>query len=77
MPRMTFDYVDGSAGDERGAALNVEAIERLRLLPRVLVNVERRQLGRRLFDEAWDLPFGIAPMGMCELTWPGADGSCC
>jgi L-lactate dehydrogenase (cytochrome) len=73
MPRMTFDYIDGSAGDERACAHNVERIETLRLMPRVLVNVERRNHGKAVFDETWDLPFGIAPMGMCNLTWPGAD----
>lgn len=73
MPRMTFDYIDGSAGDERACALNVESIEAIRMLPRVLLNVEKRTLQKRLFDETWELPFGIAPMGMCNLTWPGAD----
>jgi len=73
MPRMTFDYIDGSAGDERACALNVEMIEALRILPRVLVNVENRSLQKGLFGETWKLPFGIAPMGMCDLTWPGAD----
>ena len=73
MPRMTFDYIDGSAGDERACALNVETIEAIRMLPRVLLNVENRSMQKRLFDEDWQLPFGIAPMGMCDLTWPGAD----
>ena len=73
MPRMTFDYIDGSAGDERACALNVEMIEALRILPRVLVNVENRSQQKSLFGETWQLPFGIAPMGMCDLTWPGAD----
>ena len=73
MPRMTFDYIDGSAGDERACALNVETIEAIRMMPRVLLNVENRSLHKRLFDEDWQLPFGIAPMGMCDLTWPGAD----
>jgi L-lactate dehydrogenase (cytochrome) len=73
MPRMTFDYIDGSAGDERACALNVEMIETLRILPRVLVNVENRSQQKNLFGETWKLPFGIAPMGMCDLTWPGAD----
>jgi len=73
MPRMTFDYIDGSAGDERACALNVEAIEAIRMLPRVLLNVENRSLQTSLFGETWQLPFGIAPMGMCNLTWPGAD----
>ena len=73
MPRMTFDYIDGSAGDERACALNVEKIEALRMLPRVLVNVEQRSYRKSIFGQIWDLPFGIAPMGMCNLTWPGAD----
>jgi len=73
MPRMTFDYIDGSAGDERACALNVERIDALRLMPRVLVNVEQRNHKKTIFDDTWDLPFGIAPMGMCNLTWPGAD----
>ena len=73
MPRMTFDYIDGSAGDERACALNVESLEAIRMLPRVLVNVENRRLEKTLFGETWKLPFGIAPMGMCNLTWPGAD----
>ena len=73
MPRMTFDYIDGSAGDELACALNVERIDALRLLPRVLVNVEHRSQKKTIFDNTWDMPFGIAPMGMCNLTWPGAD----
>ena len=73
MPRMTFDYIDGSAGEERACALNVEKIEALRMLPRVLINVERRSQRKSIFGQTWDLPFGIAPMGMCDLTWPGAD----
>ena len=73
LPRMIFDFIDGSAGEERACALNVEMIEALRMLPRVLVNVENRNHQKALFDQTWNLPFGIAPMGMCNLTWPGAD----
>ena len=73
LPRIIFDFIDGSAGEETACTLNVEAIEALRLLPRVLVNVDNRNLQKALFDQAWNLPFGIAPMGMCNLTWPGAD----
>ena len=73
LPRMIFDFIDGSAGEERACALNVETIEALRMLPRVLVNVENRNYQKTLFEQNWNLPFGIAPMGMCDLTWPGAD----
>jgi len=73
LPRMIFDFIDGSAGEERACALNVETIETLRMLPRVLINVEDRNYQKTLFEQNWNLPFGIAPMGMCDLTWPGAD----
>ncbi len=73
LPRIIFDFIDGSAGEEVTCALNVEMIEALRLLPRVLVNVENRNHQKALFEQTWNLPFGIAPMGMCNLTWPGAD----
>jgi L-lactate dehydrogenase (cytochrome) len=73
LPRMIFDFIDGSAGEERACALNVEMIETLRMMPRVLVNVENRNHQKTLFDQTWNLPFGIAPMGMCDLSWPGAD----
>jgi L-lactate dehydrogenase (cytochrome) len=62
LPRIIFDFIDGSAGEERACAFNVEQIESLRMLPRVLVNVENRNHRKALFDQSWDLPFGIAPM---------------
>jgi len=73
LPRIIFDFIDGSAGEERASELNVEMIEALRMLPRVLVNVENRNHQKTLFGQTWNLPFGIAPMGMCNLTWPDAD----
>ncbi len=73
LPRIIFDFIDGSAGEERACELNVEMLEALRLVPRVLVDVEKRNLQKALFEQTWNLPFGIAPMGMCNLTWPGAD----
>ncbi len=68
-----FDFVDGAAGAEVGEGLNRSAIREIRLQPRVLVNVEGRSLKRRFLGQDMGLPFGIAPMGMCNLTWPGAD----
>lgn len=73
LPRIMFDYVDGAAGAEIANQLNQDRIAQLRLLPRVLVNVHQRNLGTRFLGREWDAPFGIAPMGMCNLTCPGAD----
>lgn len=73
LPRMIFDYIDGAAGTERLNALNQSIFEAHRLQPRVLVNVENRQLGKTILGQQFDLPFGISPMGMCNLAWPDAD----
>lgn len=74
MPRMMFDFVQGAVGTELAANLNCDVLNQIRLCPRVLVNVDGRTLAKRFLDEDMALPFGIAPMGMCNLVWPGADG---
>lgn len=73
MPRMMFDFVDGATGAENLSRLNRELIDQIRLQPRMLVNVENRSLAKSFLGRDWGLPIGIAPMGMCDLTWPGAD----
>ena len=73
MPRVIFDYVDGAAGFETSSHLNREVIEQVRLLPRVLVDIRQRELAKIFLGRTWGLPFGIAPMGMCNLAWPNTD----
>lgn len=73
MPKIMFDYVDGAAGDEYACSRNRDLLNRIRLQPRVLINVEGRNLKKTCLGREWDLPFGIAPMGMCDLAWPDAD----
>ena len=73
MPRMIFDALDGAAGTERASRLNMSTLENIRLQSRILVDVEHRELRTTFLDRQWDVPFGIAPMGMCNLFWPGAD----
>ena len=73
MPRVIFDYVDGAAGFETSSQLNREVIEQVRLLPRVLVDIRQRELAKIFLGRTWGLPFGIAPMGMCNLAWPHTD----
>ena len=49
------------------------AIDQVRLMPRVLIDVSERDLSSSILGQDTGLPFGIAPMGMCALAWPGAD----
>ncbi|MCK0148874.1 alpha-hydroxy-acid oxidizing protein [Marivita sp. S6314] len=73
LPWMVFDYIDGAAGRETGAARNRAALDALTLRPRILRDVSNRSLATTLFGAPVDRPFGIAPMGMCNLSCPGAD----
>lgn len=73
LPWMVFDYIDGVAGEGYGEALNRKVMQRIRLRPSVLVNVEHRVLDVTVFDHAAKRPFGVSPMGMCNLATPKAD----
>ncbi len=73
MPKLMFDFVDGASGDEKLCENNSKALDQIRLQPKVLRNVEKRIIKKDILGLEYDQPFGFAPMGMCNLTWPGAD----
>lgn len=70
---MVFDYIDGAAGRETGAARNRAAFDALTLRPRILRDVSVRDVSGCVFGQTTKAPFGIAPMGMCNLSGAGAD----
>ncbi len=73
VPKLMFDFVDGASGDEKLCENNSIALDQIRLQPKVLRNVEKRNIKKDFFGIEYNQPFGFAPMGMCNLTWPGAD----
>ncbi len=73
LPWMVFDYIDGAAGAETGAVRNRAAFDNIEFRPRVLRDVSKRDLTVPLFGGTAGAPFGISPMGMCNLSGPGAD----
>ena len=73
LPWMVFDYIDGAAGTETGAARNRAAFDNIELTPRILRDVSKRSLSVPLWGKPTKAPFGISPMGMCNLSGPGAD----
>lgn len=73
LPWMIFDYIDGAAGEETGALRNRAALDGATLRPRILRDVSERSLSTTLFGKPCRRPFGIAPMGMCNLSGVGAD----
>ena len=73
LPKLVFDFIDGASGDEKLAEINSIALDQIRLEPKVLRNVEKRSLKKKVLNYEFDFPFGFAPMGMTNLSWPKAD----
>ena len=73
LPRMIYDFIEGAAGRETATSRNRAGFDALLLQPRTLRNVSTRTLETALLGQNFNVPFGIAPMGMCGVTWPGAD----
>ena len=73
LPKLVFDFIEGASGDDKLAEINSTALDQIRLEPKVFRNVENRNLSKKIFDFHFDYPFGFAPMGMTNLSWPEAD----
>ena len=71
MPKFAFDYLDGGAGDEIGVARNIESFDKIRLLPRMLVNTETLDISTTFFGRKWNAPFGTAPIGRADAAANG------
>jgi (S)-mandelate dehydrogenase len=69
LPRWVFEYVDRAAEDEVALRNNREAFERIKLLPRVLVDVSVRNLETTVFGRQYKMPIGIAPTASAGMMW--------
>jgi (S)-mandelate dehydrogenase len=73
LPRAIFDFFDGGAEDEVTLRENRAAFERVRLLPRVLVDVSKIETSIDLFGKPSSLPLAIAPTGGISAGRAGAE----
>lgn len=73
IPRFAFDLVDGGAENERNLRRNIEAFEEVELTPRYMRDVGRIDTTTTVLGQTFAAPFGMAPIGMLNAFWPGAD----
>ncbi len=66
-------YVAGGAGRESTMDANRAAFERWRIVPRVLRDVEKRDLSVELFGQRLPSPLLLCPIGVLEMTHRDAD----
>ncbi|WP_239988474.1 alpha-hydroxy acid oxidase [Paramagnetospirillum kuznetsovii] len=72
IPAFAWGYLDGGSGEEGGLRRNRERLDSVLLKPRFCTGV-RPDCSAELFGRRYAQPFGIAPVGMGGLLWPGAD----
>lgn len=70
IPPMAYEYICGGAADEISLRANRTAFERIRLKPRVLVDVSRLDTSVTLFGQALPHPILLAPTAYHRLFHP-------
>ena len=73
MSREAWAYVKGSAGNESTERANRAAIDRWKIVPRVLRDVDQRDLSVELFGHRYPTPLLAAPVGVLGMVDKQAD----
>jgi L-lactate dehydrogenase (cytochrome) len=73
IPHFVQEYLDSATGDESAKTRNRAALDQILLRPSVLHGEFTPDISTRLMGQDFRLPFGIAPVGMSGLIWPGAE----
>jgi len=69
LPKCIFEYVDRGSEDDIALRDNCEALQRLKLRTRFLVDLSVRDMGTELFGKRVEFPLAVAPTGIAGLCW--------
>jgi L-lactate dehydrogenase (cytochrome) len=72
IPRFAFEYLDGGCNEDVNLYKNTADLRKVELQPIYLKQRNKVDLSTTLFGHTYDAPFGIAPVGLQGLMWPGA-----
>ena len=72
IPRFAFEYLDGGCNAEINLKRNTDEIREVKLLPYYLRDYPEISLETELFGKTYSAPFGISPIGLQGMIWPGA-----
>jgi L-lactate dehydrogenase (cytochrome) len=73
IPHFVWEYVDSATGTESVKMRNRAALDGILLRPAALAGKITPDLRTTFLGQEQALPFGIAPVGMSGLVWPGAE----
>ncbi|MEM8776927.1 MAG: alpha-hydroxy acid oxidase [Pseudomonadota bacterium] len=73
VPHFVWEYLDSGTGVEATTRRNRTALDAVRLMPSILHGELDYDLATSFLGQDFDLPVGIAPVGMSGLIWPNAE----
>lgn len=72
IPRFAFEYLDGGCNEDVNLYKNTAELRAVELKPYYLENYRVPDMRTELFGHVYDAPFGVAPVGLQGLIWPGS-----
>ena len=73
IPWFVWEYLDSATGTEAARHRNRAALDAILFRPAILRGPIAPDLSTPLLGQDYDVPFGVAPVGMSGLIWPGAE----
>ncbi|MFY0662388.1 MAG: alpha-hydroxy-acid oxidizing protein [Shimia sp.] len=73
IPKFVWEYFDSATGEERTKARNRQKLDEILFEPSILHGELSPDVTTSFLGQAYDVPVGIAPVGMSGLIWPGAE----
>ncbi|MCY4561742.1 MAG: alpha-hydroxy acid oxidase [Flavobacteriaceae bacterium] len=72
IPRFAFEYLEAGCNEEINLRKNISDIQKVEFLPKYITRKNTISLQTELFGETYDAPFGLSPIGLQGLIWPGS-----
>ena len=73
IPAFVFAYLDSGTGQDEAKDENRRYFESIKLTPQFLRGRVNADISVSLFGKKFDAPFGVAPIGLASMIWPGAE----
>jgi isopentenyl diphosphate isomerase/L-lactate dehydrogenase-like FMN-dependent dehydrogenase len=73
IPGFAWDYMTGGIGMEENVRRNSDDLQKIMFMPRYLSAAPNPEIGTTILGQTFSAPFGVAPVGLAGLQWPGCE----
>ena len=73
IPHFVWEYLDSATGGEATKDMNIRSLQAVTMMPAILLGEIKPSTHQTFLGQSFDLPFGIAPVGLSGAIWPDAE----